>query len=282
MRDSNTAYAARRPEDGPAAARTQPFPVASLQPGTVQRVPAGAATPEHWFTSWAMSLPATPEPAATRAPVWGATVEIRIGAHGKPVTVIARTRPWKRVLTEPAYPTTPDDQQNHGDHHNNGSDNDHAEAPPLVYIADHPFESQRHWSPCWLLAPEDEAEYHHGRRLWPACAYSILPEILVVDDQETASLWAELLGARQHSEVVEHGDTWRLRWSIASLPDLLTGAVSHAEATSVTIEAGLHHVALEVTHVPTGATRTTTTQVVAGVPPVPMDPDDGMSGEPVG
>lgn len=273
MRDVNAAYESKsRSVERPASGQLLPFAVDILRPGAVRRVSARGARREHWFSSWTAWLPTTPGSEGGRAPVWGATVEIRVTGLGSTMAVVSRVRPWRRAQPRPVYEITPAEkserQHEAGEHahrHDGAREDATFEQPSLVYVADNPFEPQRYWSPCWLVAPDDEEEHHHSRRLWPACDHTILPEILIMDEAEETSLWAEVLGPQQTSQVVEHGDTWRLHWSVASLPDLLVGSRTETEGTHVSLGEGLYQVGLQVTHVPTGATGTTTTQVPVGM-----------------
>jgi len=264
MRAANHAAARHRQSRGLGVAdHPDPFPLQSLRPGAARRVRSRRTDrDDHWLTTWAMWLPASTVPMDRRAPVVGAVVEIRVGASGQVVGVVSRARPWQAVLSRPAFTLAQD--------HDHATRHDHAdEAHMLVYVADHPDEQQRFWSPCYAVSPDDEEHEHAARRLWPACDHTLLPEILIERQEGEATAWARMATAQREVVVLEHGRDWRLQWSVATLSQFIAGERRSLEATSAPLPGtGLYQVELLVEHVATGALRSTHIQAsILGQPP---------------
>jgi hypothetical protein len=255
MRAANDATARFRAARGIDRNRfPDPFPIESLQPADVRRVRSKqTGRDDHWLTTWSLFLPCTPGLEGGRSLVFGATVELRVGEGSRVVSVVSRVRPWRAVSSRPALAYSSDDEHAREVH-----------APALVYISDNPFEPQRFLAPCWLIAPEDE-ESHHARRFWPASDHTVLPEIVVEDQDGEGTVRALVLTERQRATVVEHGAEWQLRWSVATLREYIAGEHRASEGSSAPLPGpGIYQVELELEHVATGAVRSTHSQIAIG------------------
>jgi hypothetical protein len=138
------------------------------------------------------------------------------------------------------------------------------EEPALVYLMDNPYEPQRFLAPYWLIPPEDQ-ESHHARRLWPASDHTVLPEIAVEGQNGEATVRAQVLMEGRQIVDAEHGHSWRVRWSVANLRDFIAGECRVSTGSSATLPGpGIYQVELELEHLPTGALRSTHSQIAIG------------------
>ena len=233
-----------------------PFPIESLQPTSVRRVRSRqTGRDDHWLTIWTTALPATPRTEGGRSLVLGSTVELRVGEGRRVIGVVSRARPWSAVAIRPALRHSED-----GDHAHGGGAGSEME-PALVYLLDNPFEPQRFLAPCWLIEPEDQ-ESHHARRLWPASDHTVLPEMAVEERDGEATVTALVLTEGRRAARTEHGEEWRVRWSVANLGKFLAGERRVSASSSTSLPGpGIYQVELELEHAPTGAVRSTHSRI---------------------
>lgn len=245
----------------------RPFPVDFLVPGGTRRVRVpNTKIDDHWLTCWRARLPVMPGPRTPAAPVVGATIEVRVGARGQVVMVVSRVRPWQAAAMRPAYTWKPNDE---GGKHHDEKGRAH-EPPALIYLSDNPGEPQRFLSPCFLVPPSNEEHRHGGRRLFPACDHTVLPEIIVRERRGERTAIAIMPNAQGTIDLLQHGRDWRLTWSLATLSDFISGEMATSEGTSLSLPGmGLFQIAVLVENRRNGAIRSTHRQIAAGPPPDP-------------
>ena len=192
-------------------------------------------------------------------------MELRVGARGRVIGVISRARPWRSIASTAVLPWEAEADQHaddgHGDHHHGATGT--ASEPEVVYICDQLDEPQRFLAPCWLIPPADDRA-HHSRRYWPASAHTLIPEIQLGRTGGRLVAHAVVMQSRQVRTAVPHGRDWRIRWSVATLPEFLAGERRVVESTELVLPIpGLYQLELHVEHIGTGAIRTAQRQVVA-------------------
>jgi hypothetical protein len=268
MRAANAAADRYRAARGTGRDRLpNPFPVEALRPAGVHRVrSSGARRDDHWLTTWTAALPCTSGSEGGRALVLGATVEVRIGRGSHVISVVSRVRPWGAVARRPALRFPPGDADHSHDEDAHARSDGVVAEPALVYFLDNPPEPQRFLAPCWLVVPAD-TESHHSRRFWPASDHTVLPEMVFEDQEGRGRVFAQVLTEGGGVAAVEHGDAWRLHWSVATLLQFVAGERQASDDTSAVLPGpGIYQVELEVEHVATGSVRTTHSQIAVAAP----------------
>src|SRR5207245_612521 len=97
-------------------------------------------TPGHWLSYWMLFLPAVVPPVATightkRVPVYGAVIEVRVGANNLVIGLVSSARPWIGVKRVDAY------QLNEGHDQQNRAEN------TLLYLMETSNEAQTFLTP---------------------------------------------------------------------------------------------------------------------------------------
>ena len=249
------ALAAREVERTGAAAVPAPFCLDFLVPGAARKIrQPGSGRDDHWLTLWGVRVPSLVGATNARAPVIGATLDVRVGAGGRIVGVTSRIRPWDAVITRPAFAPVP------------AQGEDDATAP-IIYVSDQPGEPLTYLAPCYLVPPESEEHGHGLRRLYPACDLTLLPEIFTFEREGQTIAIAIAPNAAGKADVLEHGDEYQLTWSIASLTDYLEGSRRIVQASTLAMPGpGIHQVELLVVQPRTGARRSTHLQISVDKP----------------
>jgi hypothetical protein len=244
-----------------------PFPVDALKHVASKPVYAhGASVPDHWLSLWMAWLPvkgppAAPDDATITAPVYGAGVEVRIGAGGQVLGLVSTLRTWTGRAAVDAFEPPP---------RADGT------TPDLLFFMEGSGEPQRFIAPFFRDDDSPEAE-DHGIALRPACVYSLIARIGVTMRPGSTVLTALLMdGSGEFAQVAGNGK-YAVSWFCQRLDTIKStlaaddgGATVSTRADPVesdgpTLELtdpGIYQAEAAVEHLPTGAARTTLRHVI--------------------
>lgn len=235
-----------------------PFPIAALRPSRAVPILAqssatgasGEPRPTFWRIVWQVHLPLTPENTslgrAKRVPVYGATVEMVVNADGRTQSLVSTARTWSGVSRTPAYSAP-------ASHEHSERGAAASEAPLIAYVADGWDEPQTFLAPFYVV-PSAE---HHGTRLRPASAFSLVLDIASVPDRRGGALVVAAVMAADGTMVPADDELHEVAWSYRLFHQLPNEAKRVRGSQFTVRQTGLYHVELALKSRRTGAVRTT-------------------------
>lgn len=174
-------------------------------------------------------------------PVYGSSIEIRIGQRGKVVGFVSQWRPvWlnKELLVD----FIPYDQDNQDSNHSHEEDEEAGASDPiLIYELDGENCIQNYLTPYHLLL-----EGHHGGK-YPASSYSIEPEIFFSRENLTTRALAAVKGG---------SGSYSVSWACWSPDDPFdTGIISLGQEASIELPPGIYNLMLHLEDEQTGVRK---------------------------
>lgn len=228
---------------------------------TYPMIKSGDELPDHWISNWMMFIPCEADEETNREkkqkyPVYGGTIEVRIGSNFQIIGLISNIRPWvKSIKTEGYF---------HKDGHDH--EDNKKELKNYFFVADAPNEKQNFLAPFYN---EEQVTFSHHSTgiIRPACAYSVLADIGIIKNEEVSgiTLFAMILDKEGNMVPVTNMTEWKKDWLYKEIGPLFFSDPIKSKKEFITLESvGVYHVELVIEHIPTGVCRTTYKQVIVG------------------
>jgi len=244
-----------------------PFPIRHLKHvSSTPMLRDGDIAPDHWLSTWMLHLPPFAETdhddhgrEKDCAPVFGAVVEVRVGANNQIVGLVSSVRVWSSSFAVEAF---------------SGGSHDHPPVkrdekgrliPSSCFVLDSPLARQQFLAP--FLTNTHASGHHYGAPVLPTCIYSLMVEIGVKRerDKPRAELFALIMDDEGEMAPTVDLDEWSITWFYQRFDKLFHSELVESTAATLTIDQpGVYHVEVFVEHRSSGACRSTHQQVILG------------------
>ena len=221
--------------------------------------------PDAWLSRWRPRLSLAPPRPGVETPRGigiGGGIDVELTRDGRLRAVRSDFRYWNDVsIVRVKQLPPPHHGAAAGGHHHHSGESASGE-PELVYVFEAPHEPQSVVAAYWRIVSDGHG---HAPLLLPACDFAVVPGIAVISQGEgPPSLAASIIGDDAMPIQVVNGKAWRLGWMVAALDAFGRDedAVRSRRNRVALPGAGIYHVELAVTHVPTEVTRRTWRQVI--------------------
>lgn len=210
--------------------------VGSTQNVLVRNPDNGSA--DHWLVRYEAYLPTGTS--ADSVPVFGATVDIRVGPRG---TVGACWVSWRPCLAQGVTPlipfVPPDPNDSAADSASTAGESSADGGPVLVYFLADEGTTQPYLAPYYFLPQDDDGFYA------PASIYSMTAELADDSTEQTARVAAAVNGG---------SGQYLYRWAAWDYANLEAGMVDLGTDDRIVLASGCYNVSLRVTDAVTGMT----------------------------
>lgn len=230
-----------------------PFPSSGLRHMSSMPIYATSREkPDRWRSLWMWFLPAEAMPASETAvmktvPVHGGTVDVMVGKGGRILSVVSTVRPWIGVQRMSAYEAA---EHDHSDDANSG----------FFYVLDGAEEPQTFLAP-YTIDLQTVEEHPHGTALRPACMYALIVDMTLLLDGEGGRVVSLVMDGTGEMAPAD-ARRFQIDWRYGRLDEWLSGEVVVAHGPEVRVQRpGMYHIELMVTHLATGAIRSTWRQI---------------------
>jgi hypothetical protein len=256
-----------------------PFPIRSLKHlSSYPMLGGNGRFPDHWISNWMLHLAPTEDEnehndhnehnqelsqhnnSYSPAPVYGGTVEVRIGPATQVIGLLSTVRFWDDTFLVDGYPHP------HEEHGPAQRDDKGRPVPEIFFTLDSPGVRQPFLAP--FLRNKEIGGHHHGSLpLRPTCIYSLIVDIGVARSEGEArvNLFALVLNAQGEMAPIVDSKVWKVIWFFGKYDHLMNEELDRRSSIDIQIDdTGVYHVEVSVEHIATGAFRSTHKQVIVG------------------
>ena len=237
------------------------FPLNSLQHlYTYPMFKSGEKLPDHWISNWMLFLPCEVDENTNREkkqkyPVYGGTIEVRIGLNFQIIGFISNIRPLLKAIKTEAYV-----------HETEHDDTNLGEKKEYFFIADAPSDKQNYYA---LFYQENTklVSHHSMGGIHPVCVYSIVADIGIIknDNEPELTLFAMVLGKEGDMVPLTNNREWKKEWLYKNMDSVFLTNPERSQKETIMLEkTGVYHVELVIEHIPTGSIRATYKRLIVG------------------